>query len=54
MIIRRPDILRSLVGRLGAKSNYPNGRVARLCRDLYTDFREFLFRDCMKSLEKTK
>jgi hypothetical protein len=33
----------SLVGRLGAKSNYPNGRVARLCRDLYTDFRELFF-----------
>src|SRR5215217_2489768 len=38
MFIRRPDILWLPVGRLGTKPDYPKGRAARLCGDLYTDF----------------
>ena len=37
---RRPNILWLPVRRLSLIPNYPKDQAARLCRDLYTDFRE--------------
>ena len=37
------DALPEPVGRLGTKPDYPKGRATRLCKDLYTDFRERTF-----------
>ena len=34
------DALPEPVRRLGTKPDYPKGRATRLCKDLYTDFRE--------------
>jgi hypothetical protein len=43
MFIRRTNILWLPVRRLSLIPNNPKGRAARLCRNLYTDFREHTF-----------
>jgi hypothetical protein len=40
MFTRRPNILWLLARRLDLIPSYLKGRAARLCRKLYTDFRE--------------
>jgi hypothetical protein len=45
MFTRRPNILWLLARRLDLIPSYLKGRAARLCRKLYTDFREHTFQE---------